>query len=79
MLKWTTGEPVWMRMAVDCGKSAVTSGITGSCVGTHKKPVEGGFSLRMDAALFVVHSELASYMHEARSLLNGYNIISNKI
>ena len=67
MLKWTTGEPVWMRMAVNRGKSAVTSEITGSYAGTHKKPVEEGSSLKMDAALFVVHSELASYLHEARS------------
>lgn len=54
MLKWTIGEPVWKRMAVDCGKSAVTSGKTGSCAGTHKKPVEEGSSPKMDAVLFVV-------------------------
>ena len=56
-----------MRMAVDRGKSAVTSGITGSVAGTLKKPAEEGSSLKMDAALFVVHSELASYLYEARS------------
>ena len=67
MLKWTTGEAVWMKMAIDRGKSAVISGITGSCAMTHKKPAEEGSSLKMDAALFVVHSELASYLYEARS------------
>ena len=56
-----------MRMAVDRGKSAVTSGITGSVAGTLKKPAEEGSSLKMDAALFVVHSELASYLYEAHS------------
>ena len=54
MLKWTIGEPVWMKMAVDHGNSVMISETTGDCVKIHKKPAEGGSFLKTDAVLFVV-------------------------